>query len=130
MFIQSLYKYKYCQSSCEYCSKGKQREMLLFTKATLGLSWRDLARMIGIGYTTLRESQDEKWSMKQNVFDRIVEICPECVSFRDFIVEKREDNWGRMIGGLRTKERKHGFLDPKYEKQSISWKSIGGKIGS
>ncbi len=74
--------------------KGKQRELLLLIKATLGLFWRELAHKLDIGYTTLRECRDEKWSMKQSVFNRIVEICPECLSFRDFIVGKKEDNWG------------------------------------
>ena len=111
-------------------SKGKQRELLLFAKASLGLPWRELAHKLGIGYTTLREWRDEKWSMRQYVFDRIVEICPECESFRDFIIEKKEDNWGRRLGGLSTKRRNHGFLDLKYEKQSSSWKSAGGQIGT
>ncbi len=111
-------------------SKGKQRELLLFTKVALGLSWRDLAHTLDIGYTTLREWRDEKWSMQQIVFDRIVEICPECARFKDTIVEKKEDNWGRKLGGFSTKQVSHGFLDPKYEKQSASWKSSGGHIGN
>ena len=37
---------------------------------------------------------------------------------------------GSKVGGLVTKQRKHGFLDPQYEKQNLSWKSAGGKIGT
>jgi hypothetical protein len=109
--------------------KGKQRELLLFAKASLGLPWRELAHKLGVGYTTLREWRDEKWSMRQSVFVKIVEICPECGPFEKFIIETREDSWGRKLGGLRTKQRKHGFLDPKYEQQSASWKSAGGRVG-
>jgi hypothetical protein len=111
-------------------SKGKQRELLLFAKASLGLPWREFARKLGVGYATLREWRDEKWSMKQSVFVKLVEICPECESFGKFIIEMKEDNWGRKLGGLSTKQRKHGFLDPKYEKQSASWKSSGGQVGT
>ena len=109
--------------------KGKQKELLLFAKASLGLTWREFAHKLGVGYTTLREWRDEKWSMRQSAFFKIVEVCPECVPFENFVIEMREDSWGRKLGGLRTKQRKHGFLDPKYEQQSASWKSAGGQIG-
>lgn len=111
-------------------SKGKQKELLLCAKASLGLPWRELAQKLGVGYTTLRECRDEKWSMQQSVFVKLIEICPECGPFEDFIVEMKEDNWGRKLGGLSTKQRKHGFLDPTYGKQSASWKSAGGHVGS
>jgi hypothetical protein len=110
-------------------SKGKQRKLLLFAKASLGLTWREFAHKIGAGYTTLREWRDEKWSMPQNVFNELVEVCPECITFEKFIIEMKEDSWGRKLGGLRTKQRNHGFLDPKYGKQSALWKSTGGHVG-
>ena len=111
-------------------SKGKQRELLLFAKVSLGLPWREFAHKLGIGYTTLREWRDEKWSMQQSVFVKLVEICPQCGPFENFIVEMKDDSWGRKLGGLSTKQRKVGFLDPKYGKQSVSWKSAGGQVGS
>ena len=76
-------------------SKGKQKELLIFAKTLLELSWREFANKLGIGYTTLRDWRNEKWSMQRSVFIRIVEICPECGPFENFIVEMKEDNWGR-----------------------------------
>lgn len=111
-------------------SKGKQRELLLSTKEKLCLPWRDLASKLGIGYTTLREWRDEKWSMQLDVFNKIIDACPEQKNFEKYITERKEDAWGQKLGGFRTKQRKHGFLDPAYTKQSISWKSKGGQIGS
>jgi hypothetical protein len=111
-------------------TKGKQRELLLFAKALVGLSWRDFAQKIGVGYTTLREWRDEKWSIRFDIFEKIINLCPECRTFQDSIIRTNEDNWGRKLGGLHTKERQHGFLDPKYQKQSLIWKSKGGKIGT
>jgi hypothetical protein len=110
-------------------SKGKQRELTLFAKTSLELTWRKMAHKLGIGYTTLRDWRDEKCSMQHNAFIKLVEMCPQCDTFRAFIVSMKEDSWGRKLGGLSTKQRKHGFLDPKYEKQSITWKSAGGQIG-
>lgn len=111
-------------------SKGKQRELLIKTKATLGLSWRGLAKRIGISYTTIREWRDEKWSMRQDSFNKIIKICPEQEPFKRYIIELKDDTWGQKIGGVVTKQRKHGFFDQSYAQQSSSWKSKGGKIGT
>ena len=110
-------------------SKGKQREMLLLTKETLGLSWRELAKKLGISYTTIREWRDEKWSMRLVVFNKIIEVCPEHNEYKNYIVELKEDRWGQKVGGRTTKQRKHGFFDQAYSQQSGSWKSKGGQTG-
>jgi hypothetical protein len=110
--------------------KGKQREMLVLTKQKLGFSWRELASKLGIGYTTLRDWRDEKWSMQLHVFNKIVEACPEQKCFEEFIIEKKEKAWGQKLGGLVTRQRKHGFLNPAYTQQSLFWKSKGGQIGT
>jgi hypothetical protein len=111
-------------------SKGKQRELLISTKVTLGLSWRGLASKIGISYTTIREWRDEKWSIRQDVFNRIILVCPEQESFKRYIIELKEDTWGQQAGGQSTKRLKHGFFDRAYAQQSSSWKSKGGQIGT
>jgi len=109
--------------------KGKQREFLLLTKASLGLSWRKIAHSLGVGYSTLRDWRDEKYSMQYSAFNKLVKICPQYDTFREFIVNVKDDGWGRRLGGLRTKSRKRGFFDPKYAEQNTSWKSAGGRIG-
>ncbi len=50
--------------------------------------------------------------------------------FRDFIIETKEETWGRAKGGLKTKELRHGFFDSEYAEQSVGWKSNGGHIGT
>ena len=57
--------------------KGKQRELLVLTKQKLGLSWQELASELGIGYTTLRDWRDEKWSMRLVILKRLVDVCSE-----------------------------------------------------
>ena len=110
-------------------SKGKQRELLINTKLSLGLSWRGLARKIGISYTTIREWRDEKWSIQLAVFNKIIEVCPESKCYENYVTELKEDTWGQKVGGRTTKQRKHGFFDPAYSQQSGSWKSKGGQTG-
>ena len=110
--------------------KGKQKELVLFAKNSLGLTWRNIASKLGVGYTTLRDWRDEKYSMQHNAFTKLVEMCPQCDTFREFIADVKEDHWGQKLGGHNTKQRKRGFFDPHYAKQSISWKSAGGQIGS
>ena len=109
--------------------KGKQRELLIFAKTALDITWRNMAHTLGVGYTTLRDWRDEKYSMQYGVFTKLVEMCPQCDTFREFITRVKEEQWGRKLGGRRTKQRKRGFFDPQYAKQSVSWKSTGGKVG-
>jgi|SRR3989337_1827889 len=111
-------------------AKGKQRELLVLARISLGLPWRKLAQKLDVGYSTLRDWRDEKWSMKQSTFAKLLELCPQCSSFANSIIELKDDNWGRKLGGLSTKNKQHGFLNPKYEKQSSVWKSSGGRIGT
>jgi hypothetical protein len=108
--------------------KGKQRVLLLFAKNSLGISWRDMADELDVGYTTLRDWRDERYSMRCEAFQKLVEMHPRCKDFRDFIVDLREDNWGRRLGGFRAKQKKRGFFDPKHAKQRRLWRSNGGKI--
>jgi hypothetical protein len=111
-------------------AKGKQRELLLLARISLGLPWRELAQKLDVGYSTLRDWRDEKWSMKQSTFVKLIELCPQCRPFATSVIELKDDNWGRKLGGLSTRSRQHGFLNPKYEKQSSFWKSSGGRIGT
>jgi hypothetical protein len=111
-------------------SKGKQRELLVFAKASLGFPWRKIAHELDVGYTTLRDWRDEKYSMRYNAFIKLVDLCPQCDAFRTFIINMKEDSWGRKLGGLRTKQGKRGFFNPIYSEQSGSWKSAGGQVGS
>jgi hypothetical protein len=108
--------------------KGKQRTLLLFAKNSLGISWRDMADKLNIGYTTLRDWRDERYSMRYEAFYKLVEMHPRCKDFRDFIANLREDNWGRRLGGFRAKQKERGFFDPKHAKQRQLWRSNGGKI--
>lgn len=108
--------------------EGKQRALLLFAKNSLGISWRDMADKLNIGYTTLRDWRDERYSMHYEAFHKLAEMHPRCKDFRDFIANLREDNWGRRLGGFRAKQKERGFFDPKHAKQRRLWRSNGGKI--
>jgi hypothetical protein len=68
--------------------------------------------------------------MRLDISKRLVDVCPEQAFYENFIIETKDDSWGRKIGGITTKERNHGFLDPKYAKESSTWKSKGGQIGT
>jgi len=109
--------------------KGKQRELLLFVRNLLKIGWREIAHKLNIGYTTLRDWRDEKYSMRYEAFQKLVQMCPQCKDFRGFIAYLKEDDWGRQLGGISAKKRKLGFFNPKYAKQRQLWRSSGGKIG-
>ncbi len=91
-------------------SKGKQKELLISTKVALGLSWRGLAQKIGISYTTIREWRDEKWSIRQDIFDRIIVVCPEQKSFKQYIIELKRGHMGPKGRWLKHKTTYAWFL--------------------
>ena len=99
-------------------NKGKQRDLLLFAKASLGLPWRKLALNLGVGSTTLRDWRDEKYLMGYSVFLKIVEICPECRNFENFIVELKEDNWGQSWVVLEQNSAGTDFLTLNIRKKA------------
>jgi len=111
-------------------AKGKQGELLFFVKGALRISWRDLASRLHAGYTTVRDWRDEKYSISERVFKTLVKMCPNCKHFENYILDRKMDNWGRKQGGLSTKQKGRGFLDPKYAEKAISWRRSGGRTGS
>lgn len=71
-------------------AQGKQSELLIYARLSLNLSWHSLDQRLGTNYTSLREWRDEKWHMPYSVFVRLIEICPECKSFKTFLLEFKE----------------------------------------
>lgn len=110
-------------------TKEKQRELLLLAKDLLSISWREMAEKLNVGYTTLRDWRDERYSICYEAFQKIAEMRPQCNAFQDFILDLKEDNWGRQLGGVGAKKKKLGFFDLKYAKERRLWRSKGGRIG-
>ena len=110
-------------------AKEKQKELLLLAKNLLNISWREMAEKLNIGYTTLRDWRDERYSIRYEAFQKIAEMCPQCDTFQDFILDLKEDNWGQQLGGVNAKKKKVGFFDLKYAKEPRLWRSKGGRIG-
>lgn len=110
-------------------TKGKQKELILFARDLYGLSWREMASKLRIGSSTLRDWRDEKYLMHYRIFCKIVKAFPQREGFRTSIIGLKEDNWGRQLGGFRTRQISRGFFDPKYAQQQHSWKSNGGRVG-
>ena len=78
--------------------------MLIVAKNLLEISWRKMASRLDVGYTTLRDWRDEKYSMSYESFHKIAELCPQCKHFEDFVINLKEDNWGQLLGGFGAKK--------------------------
>lgn len=81
--------------------KGKQREFILEVKKKTNLTWRYLAKLVGISLSTLNDSyKREKCSISYALFKKLCKVSnlrPN--KFLKCIKEVKDANWGRIRGG-------------------------------
>ncbi len=75
--------------------KGKQRELIRKEKEQRGLCWREFAQQLQIKEGNLKAYFYEQTLIPERLFDKF-SLRKE---FKKFILEKKEENWGRIKGG-------------------------------
>ncbi len=75
-------------------AKGKQKELLVSYKKRHKLSWLDVCNKLGVKFSALHDWSYEKNSLPLDVFEKMGGS-----DYRKFILEIREENWGRVMGG-------------------------------
>lgn len=95
--------------------EGKQRELIFAAKGEK--TWVGLAIDLGINEFYLRyELRNEKRLLSERLFDRLSDIAG--VDFGEFVLEKLDDNWGRVKGGKISKGRTiQNIIFPRYSKE-------------
>jgi hypothetical protein len=95
--------------------KGKQRELIFLAKGER--TWIDLAKSLGLNEFYIRhELRNEKRTLSEEVFKRLSDIAG--VDFGEFVLERLEDNWGRIKGGKISEGRTiRDIVFPKYSKE-------------
>jgi hypothetical protein len=79
--------------------KGKQKEII--TLAKNGFPWKYLSNKLNINQAYLsNELKNELHSLSENAYKTLCEIAN--VDFDQYIIEKKEDNWGRARGGAHS----------------------------
>lgn len=109
--------------------KTKQKELFTEFKNANNLSWREMSRTLNIDWKALREYRDEKYTLPDKIFEKIITKNPEFNKYTEFIVEKRKTNWGAAEGGRKRWEqiRKKLKSDRKFRKKWIENCIKGGK---
>lgn len=95
--------------------KGKQRELIELAKEDR--TWKQLAMLLGICEQYIRKDlRRENILLADCIYKKLQEIAK--VNFDEFILETKEDNWGRAKGGANSGESnsKH-FIEPPENKE-------------
>ena len=75
-------------------AKGKQKELLVSYKKQHNLSWLNVCNKLGVKLSALHDWVYEKNALPLDVFEKTGGNV-----YRRFILETKEENWGRVIGG-------------------------------
>lgn len=80
--------------------KGKQKEFFLKIKKLKNCDWKNLATFLNINFETLREWVKERRYIPEDIFVKIINLYPQLKIYENYIIEKKENNWGQIKGGL------------------------------
>jgi len=90
--------------------KGKQKELIELAK--IDLTWEKLAKEINCNPSYLmNELRYTKRLLSDLRYKKLCELSN--VNFDKFILDKKEDNWGRAKGGQNSKGNTKNFIEPQ-----------------
>lgn len=94
--------------------KRKQKELI--AKAKEKLTWKELARILGLSSGYLRaDLTTEKRLLSEESYKRLCKI--NKTNFDEHIIEKLADNWGKAKGGENSKGNTKIITPPKESKE-------------
>ena len=80
--------------------KGKQKELILLAKNNL--TWSDLSKKIGVNNEYLsRDLKNENILIAEEIYDKLCNTANK--NFDEFIIERLDDNWGKIKGGIKSR---------------------------
>ncbi|MBI2543179.1 MAG: hypothetical protein HYW24_03265 [Candidatus Aenigmarchaeota archaeon] len=109
-------------------SKKKQYELFNEYKNLKNCTWRALSKTFNIDWRTTRHLRDGEFTLSSYIFEQMISEFPELKKFENFIVDKRDDNWGSKKGwklALKT-IRKKLKNDVSYRNKWIEKCKVGG----
>lgn len=105
-------------------AQGKQREMLLRFVSSSSKTQLAAAKRLGVPRSTLRNWINEKRTLPEDIFKKILHICPDLNHFSADVVEVRDGDWGRRKGGRNC----YAVLQRRYgEKEFMRRRRAGGR---
>ncbi len=89
-------------------AEGKQKELIRAFKEKQGLTWKQLANLLGIKEGRLKAYIEETSLIEGEIYN----FLDEKGEYKKFILKKKENNWGRKKGGLNSKGRIKKIKEP------------------
>ena len=94
-------------------AKGKQKELINNFRKINNLSWKELSKLLNVKVGKIKAYFDEA----SLVSDSIYFMLDENRIYEKFILEKKEDNWGRIKGGVNSLGKTKEINIPKESKE-------------
>jgi len=108
--------------------KGKQRELIDRAKNKNKLTWKELAKTLGISSNYLRnELYKEKHTLSQPIYEKLCKMAN--VNFNPFIEKILDFNWGQKRGAENSPVTKKRVIIPKLKPSTQVAEIIGTILG-
>jgi len=96
-----------------WLEKGKQKELFLKEKERLNLTWNEFAKKLGIKFAKLNGFHYEEVLMSEEIFNKL-RLSSE---YKKFIIQKLNENWGKIKGGKLSSGNTKDIEIPKKSKE-------------
>ncbi len=101
--------------------RGKQKELIL--KAKENLSWTELSKILNISTNYLMvELKRERRLLSEEIYNKLCKLAKE--NYKDCIIEKLDDNWGRAKGGKISKGNTKNIAIPNRSRELAEFYGI------
>jgi len=99
--------------------RGKQRELIKKFREKNNLTWNQFSKRLKIRFPRLKEYYYENALIPEDIFKEI-----DDKTYSEYIIEKREENWGRIKGGKISPGKTKKIKIPKESKKLAEFYGI------
>ncbi len=100
--------------------KDKQKELIKKEKEKLNLSWNEFAKFLGIKYGKLHAYYYDNVLLPEKIYNKF----SVKEKFRNLIIEKRNENWGKSKGGKLSRGKTKAIMLPQNSKELAEFYGI------
>jgi len=94
--------------------EGKQRELI--EKAKIGKTWEELSKELNTSVGYLRnELKKEERLLSEDIYNLLCQTAGK--NYNEYVIDKKNDDWGRSKGGKSSKGNTKQFTEPKESEQ-------------
>ena len=85
-----------------FFKKGAQKKLLNEFKRLKNFTWVTTANYLKITHECLKNWTKERYSLPNEIFEKIIVEYPNLSRFENYIVDRKDDNWRFVKGGINS----------------------------